>query len=250
MKKKTRGRGENDAELLGRLSAGLSEGEIQRVLAGALKSLDHAGIDRLLKEVNSQTAATLRRVLHAKGAKHPVIPGKAKVQQEWDRAWEDWNSRIAEASDEEGQYVIQEHHWEEPYFDPGSLALDLEPIAVRMRKILARVIEENIDPDFSFADAVQESMEEIESGLPDRTSSRIGEIGTRLSLPSAVSPSQASPHCGSACSPSGGNLLLTKASNLRVILRTRTSRIGSTSWQTPPGRKRTRIPSAAGCASG
>jgi hypothetical protein len=167
MKKKTRGRGENDAELLGRLSAGLSEGEIQRVLAGALKSLDHAGIDRLLKEVNSQTAATLRRVLHAKGAKHPVIPGTAKVQQEWDRAWEDWNSRIAEASDEEGQYVIQEHHWEEPYFDPGSLALDLEPIAVRMRKILARVIEENIDPDFSFADAVQESMEEIESGLPE-----------------------------------------------------------------------------------
>jgi hypothetical protein len=29
-----------------------------------------------------------------------------------------WNSLIEEASQEEGQYVIQEHHWEDPYFDP------------------------------------------------------------------------------------------------------------------------------------
>src|SRR6266576_580425 len=157
----------NEGDILNRLSAGLSEQEIRRVLAGALNSLDHAGVDRLLKRVGHETATALRRVLHADSSKRPPVPGKAKVKEEWEKAWDDWNSLIAEASHEEGQYVIQEHHWEEPYFDPGSVTLALEPIAARMKKVLPRVFEENMDPDFSFAEAVRNSMEEIESGLPD-----------------------------------------------------------------------------------
>jgi hypothetical protein len=160
-------RHESEADILNRLSAGLSQQEIRRVLAGALDSLDYAGVNRLLKRVGHETAAALRSVLHADSSKRPPLPGKAKIKEEWDQARHDWNSLIAEASDDEGQYVIQEHHWEEPYFDPGSVTLALEPIAARMKKVLPRVFEENMDPGFSFAEAVQESMEEIESGVPD-----------------------------------------------------------------------------------
>ncbi len=166
-KKEMKSRPENEEDILNRLSAGLSEQEIRRVLAGALNSLDHSGVDRLLKQVGHETATALRRVLHADSSKRPPVPGKAKVKEEWEKTWDDWNSLIAEASHEEGQYVIQEHHWEEPYFDPGSVTLALEPIAARMKKVLPRVFEENMDPDFSFAEAVKDSMEEIESGLPD-----------------------------------------------------------------------------------
>ena len=166
-KKEMKSRAENEGDILNRLSAGLSEQEIRRVLAGALNSLDHAGVDRLLKRVGHETATALRGVLHADSSKRPPVPGKAKVKEEWEKAWDEWNSLIAEASQEEGQYVIQEHHWEEPYFDPGSVTLALEPIAARMKKVLPRVFEENMDPDFSFAGAVQNSMEEIESSLPD-----------------------------------------------------------------------------------
>ena len=164
---KTKFKPGSEPEILKRLSAGLSKKEIQRVLAGALSSLDRAGVDRLLQGVGSDTGAVLRRILEADNAKQPPVPGKAKVKEEWDRAWEDWDARIAEACDSEGEYVIQEHHWEEPYFDPLSVTHDLEPIAARMRKLLPRVFEENLDPDFSFAEAVQENVREIGSSLPD-----------------------------------------------------------------------------------
>lgn len=165
--KEMKSRPKNEADILNRLSAGLSEQEIRRVLAGALKSMDHAGVDRLVKRVGHETAAALRRVLYADRSKRPPVPGRAKIKEEWEKARRDWNSLIAEASDDEGQYVTQEHHWEEPYFDSGSVTLSLEPIAARMKKILPRVFEENVDPNFSFAEAVRDSMEEIESGIPD-----------------------------------------------------------------------------------
>jgi hypothetical protein len=157
----------NEAEILKRLSAGLSKEEIRRILAGALNSLDQPGVDRLLQRVGSETGTALRRVLDADNSKRPIVPGRAKIKEEWEQAWADWDSRIAEASDSEGDYVIHEHHWEEPYFDPQSVTHDLEPIAARMRKLLPPVFDENIDPDFSFAQAVQDGIEEIESGLPD-----------------------------------------------------------------------------------
>jgi hypothetical protein len=166
-KKMIKSRPVSEGDVLKRLSAGLSEEEIRRVLAGALNSLDQAGVDRLLQRVGSETGTALRRVLDADNSKRPLVPGRAKIKEEWEQAWKDWDSRIAEASDSEGNYVIQEHHWEEPYFDPQSVAHDLEPIAARMRKLLPRVFDENIDPDFSFSQAVQDGIEEIKSGLPD-----------------------------------------------------------------------------------
>ena len=156
-----------ETEILKRLSAGLSQEEIQRVLAGALNSLDQAGVDRLLQGVGRETGAALRRILDVDNPKQPPLPGKAKVKEEWERTWEDWDARIAEACDSEGNYVIHEHHWEEPYFDPLSVTHDLEPIAARMRKLLARVFEENIDPEFSFAETVRDNVKDIDSSLPD-----------------------------------------------------------------------------------
>jgi len=127
-KKEMKSHPENEGDMLNRLSAGLSEQEIRCVLAGALSDLDHAEVDRLLKRVGHETTSALRGVLHADSSKRPPVPGKAKVKEEWEKAWDHWNSLIEEASQGEGQYVIQEHHWEEPYFDPGSVTLALEPM--------------------------------------------------------------------------------------------------------------------------
>ena len=166
-KKMAKRRRVSEEDILKRLSAGLSSEELRRVLAGALNSLDQTGVDSLLKRLGSETGTALRRVLDADKSKHPLIAGRAKIKEEWKQAWEDWDSRIAQACDSEGDDVIQEHHWEEPYFDPQSVAYDLEPIAARMKKLLPRVFDENIDPNLSFAQAVRESMEEIKFGQPD-----------------------------------------------------------------------------------
>jgi hypothetical protein len=164
---KMKRRAANEKEILRRLSAGLSKQEIQHVLAGALSSLDPAGVMRLLQQVGPETGVALRSVLDAGDSKGPPVAGIAKIKEDWDRAWEDWNARIAEACDQEGDYVMQEHHWEQPYCDPLSVTDDLEPIAARMRKLLPRVFDENLDPDLSFAHAVQEHVEEISSSLPN-----------------------------------------------------------------------------------
>ena len=154
-------------EILSRLSAGLSVEEIQSVLASALSTLGREGLYQLAAKLGPDTGAALRRALISPDNSNPPRPGPAKIRQEWRRAWLDWDAIISEACDEEGKYVIQEHHWEEPYFDPLSVTGDLEPIAVRMRQMLPRVFAERLDPDFSFAEAIEENVDEIAASLPD-----------------------------------------------------------------------------------
>src|SRR5437899_1368107 len=56
---KTKSKPGSEPEILKRLSAGLSKKEIQRVLAGALSSLDRAGVDRLLQGVGPEATDCL-----------------------------------------------------------------------------------------------------------------------------------------------------------------------------------------------
>lgn len=160
---------QKEKEMLARLSAGLSEEEIQRVLTCALSMLGSEGIGNLAAKLGPDTGAALRRAMQSSSSSKNASPkpGPAKILQEWNKAWEDWNGVISEACDEEGEYVIQEHDWEQPYFDPLSVTGDLEPIAARMATLLSRVLDEELDPDFSFAEAVAESVDEIASSLPE-----------------------------------------------------------------------------------
>ena len=99
--------------LLELLSHGLSEEEIQRVLAGALLALDERGRDRLLTRLGAETGATLRRLLASRGrsrAKAQPSPGSAKIREEWENAWDEWEACAAESGDEDGRYVVREHH--------------------------------------------------------------------------------------------------------------------------------------------
>ena len=159
---------DRESALLEALAEVLSNEEIQRVLASALLELDHAGRKRLLERVGDDTAAALQQVLEPDQRTTQLRrPGQDKVRQEWDRAWSEWHECVSESCYEEGRYVIQDAHWEPPYLDSGSLADDLEPIAVRMRELLLRVVDEDIDPGFSFPEALKGAVEEIGSGLPE-----------------------------------------------------------------------------------
>ncbi len=149
------------------LSAGLAEGEIQKVLAGAPSSLDRPGIDRLIKQLAPKTGRNLRRLIESREGGQQPQPGSTKVRLEWKKAWSDWDKVVCESGDENGKYVLQDHHWEEPCFDPGSLAEDLEPIAARMRPLIRRVFKANLDPGFKFAEVIERTVDEIGSGLPE-----------------------------------------------------------------------------------
>ena len=159
-----------EGALLELLAHGLSEGEIRRVVACAVLTLDEEGRDRLVARLGSETGETLRRLLGSHGRSGTTArpsPGAAKIREEWESAWGEWETCVAESGDEHGRYVIREHHWEEPYLDASSLAGDLEPIAARMRAMLERVMDEGLAPDWSFLTAIEDMDAEIGSGLPD-----------------------------------------------------------------------------------
>ena len=153
-------------ELLRKLSAGLSKEEMDEVLSGALSALDEAGLKGLQKRLDPDTAASLERSLKAPDA-DSVKAGRAKTMQEWKLLRGKWNEILAKACDENGPYVIHEHHWEEPYYDPTALADDLDGVAARMASLVGRVFEEDLAPDFSFAGMVKEIMDDVSGGLPD-----------------------------------------------------------------------------------
>jgi len=151
-------------DLVNRLSAHFSQDEIQKVFGRSLLALDTAGMERMIAGLETETAAAVRKLLKTgtrrKQAKM-TRPTSAKIRQEWDAAWRDWDACISETCDEGGKYVFQEHHWEPPYLDRSALAEDLEPIAARILAILPQVFERRIAPEFSFAQALQDTAEEI-----------------------------------------------------------------------------------------
>jgi hypothetical protein len=163
-RKKSLGGASKEKALIEALSASFSREEIQQILTCSLLSLDPSGIERLGARLGPETAATLRRVLSAESETAKATgpqPSIDKIRQEWDSAWEEWDACVAETGDEDGKYVLQEHHWEPPYLDKSALAEDLEPIAARMRVLLPRVYEGNLAPDFSFAHTLKNTVEDV-----------------------------------------------------------------------------------------
>ncbi len=159
--------------LLARLEASLSDGELRRVLAGALLELDDGRRARLIARLGADTGAALGPALkpppRGKRRTRSAAPvaGKAKTRQEWDRLWKEWNAVVAEAGHEHGKYVLQEADWEPPYLDTGSLATDLDAVAARMRPLIGRMIADRIAPEFSFSEAIEALDDDLGAGLPD-----------------------------------------------------------------------------------
>ncbi|MCG8554291.1 MAG: hypothetical protein MJD61_03240 [Proteobacteria bacterium] len=150
------------------LSSALSREERERVLACALFALDEAGLERLTKGLGSETGPAVRAVLQSSVGTSPERgPSKARVKQDWDEAWGEWEGRVAEASYEEGDYVQQDEHWEPPYLDTYTLTKDLEAIAARVRPLIPRILDDQLDPDFSFAATLLQAAQEVGSGLPE-----------------------------------------------------------------------------------
>ncbi len=158
-------------DLMERLSAHFSQEEIRKIFGRSLLALDPAGLERMAAGLETETAAAVRKALKPtrglKNSKAPSHPTTGKTRQEWDSAWRDWDACISETADESGKYVFQEHHWEPPYLDKSGFADDLEPIAARIHSLLPHVFERNLAPDFSFAQALLNTAEEIGGNSED-----------------------------------------------------------------------------------
>ncbi len=152
-------------DLMERMSENFSNDEIREIFGRSLLALDPAGIERMAAGLETETAAAVKKALKSGASKKSKTsrPTVGKTRQEWDAAWRDWDACISETADEGGKYVFQEHHWEPPYLDKTAFAEDLEAIAARMHPLLPQVFDRNLAPEFSFAQAVLNTAEEIGS---------------------------------------------------------------------------------------
>jgi hypothetical protein len=147
-----------------KLLAALTQEQVERLLdvvsgAGALQKLNEP-----LQALDPDLAQTVRALAGSGGAPAAVSAEASvsdqKALETWNGLWGTWEDHVCEVGDEEGDYVIQEHDWDPPYFDPTALAENLEKVTQQMLEWLDRVFPLAKDPDL-FAEALKQIDENI-----------------------------------------------------------------------------------------
>ncbi len=155
--------------LLSLIDGSLSDAERRQVLAAALLSLDAVGLERLYTRLAQDTSTTLRTLLARLDGDRTAAPQPSihRLEQEWRQAWSTWDDIIDASSDEEGEFIEQEAHWEAPYLDVYTIGKRLEAVAERLLPIADRVLSDGLEPDFELMDRVDDDIRAIGAGLPE-----------------------------------------------------------------------------------
>jgi hypothetical protein len=119
------------------------------------------------KKTDPDMAATVDKILKGGwsvtgGITEKHLASHKRTMEYWDSLWRQWHGVVAELGDEDGTYAVQDHHWEEPYFDGYGFASDLEPIARDMLGLINDVYNSVDDPDL-FEAALADIEENIAS---------------------------------------------------------------------------------------
>ena len=79
-----------------------------------------------------------------------------KVSEEWDSLSGKIDDIIFELGDEEGDYAIQEHHWEQPYFDEDEASEDLDKVFTKMIPLLKHCYQHELMDENFFRELIDE----------------------------------------------------------------------------------------------
>ena len=128
--------------------------------AGNLESLmdDFMRVDPDMAGTVDEVLKGVRTKANGKTKTRPV--SHKRTMEYWNSLWRHWHEILADVGNEEGKYAVQDHHWEEPYFDGSHFASDLEPIARDMLGLIDDVYISVGDPELFV-----EALEDIEAGI-------------------------------------------------------------------------------------
>jgi len=153
--------------------AALTPDEIAQILDFLFTALTPDARQQLLDHLPPDTRQTLEGILtspvaagRAEAASTPPV-SLAKLAQLWAELWRAWDGVVSEAAQENGTYIVQEAHWEPPYFDSVTFIEDLEHVAAKMLPLLPTAFENSFDPNLGFAEALRDAEEEVSSALPE-----------------------------------------------------------------------------------
>jgi hypothetical protein len=127
-----------------KLIKALTKDQVAQLLSAIFNLLDEQKLNEMSSTLNEDISTTLSRLLAAKKRKgKPPLPKRIVSDQkyiaEWEKLWSEWDEIAEEAGEEEGKYIYQEHHWEQPYFTGDDLSEDLEQIAEKMLPRLKKI---------------------------------------------------------------------------------------------------------------
>jgi len=149
-----------------RLMESLTKDQIAHVLDAAFTLLENKKTDELLQKLKKDVAATLTRLLSHETSSPQGVSSDEKLIEKWNHLWDEWHEIVFEVGDEKGEYVYQEHHWEQPYFDGSSLASDLDKIAEKMLPLLDKIYKLRVEEDKLFEKEILDIEFQI-NGYPD-----------------------------------------------------------------------------------
>jgi hypothetical protein len=129
------------ASLGSQIFAALTETEISQLLDQLFAVISDEQRASIFSKLQPDTKATLTQIIAPPQTVESEQTAKAqptslaKLAQTWSELWREWNDIIWEASQDEGKYIVQERHWEEPYFDNNTLVEDLEAVAKQIKPL-------------------------------------------------------------------------------------------------------------------
>jgi hypothetical protein len=156
-----------------RLFAALTHNEIAHLLEVLLGTLSPDMLENVLDQLQPDTRHTVQTLLIPSDTAdttqeiHTPSVSLAKSEQTWSALWQEWGNIVDEAAQEDGTYLVQERHWEEPYFDSTTFVHDLERVAQQMRPLLRIAFENAFVPAHSFIEALMEADADIMTAMPE-----------------------------------------------------------------------------------
>lgn len=165
---------DNASQTVGeQLLTALTSSEISGFLDALLQMLPQEQLEQSFAQLSSDTQETIRQIINPPQSTASVSTtassptSLAKLAQTWTELWQEWDAIVWEASEEEGNYIEQEAHWEPPYFDNYAFAEDLDKVAEKMQPLVQVAFDHDFSPERGFAPALLEAEAEVAGGLPE-----------------------------------------------------------------------------------
>ena len=151
----------------------LTQLEIAQLINALLRVLSPELQEQAISQLPTDTQQTVRQILDPSQPQAstqfaaPETVSLAKQAEVWAGLWQEWDTVVCEASEEEGKYIVREADWEEPYFDTTTFIEDLEIVANKMQPLIQIAFEREFSPKPDFFTALLDAETDVVSGIPD-----------------------------------------------------------------------------------
>jgi hypothetical protein len=158
---KTEGWKVHNVRIAQHLTAGLTPGQLAGLVARLLGSMSEAEWTAFCGTLEPDVAAVLQRLGDPPPADEAATDAggttsDAKFATQFHAVLGALQGLLSELGDEDGDYIVQEHHWEPPDFDASRLGKDIERCAQDLLPLLDRAAALDLEDESLFVDLCQE----------------------------------------------------------------------------------------------